>query len=217
MDRKEEILRGLKESVVEYDLEKAKSNANDALAAGIDAKDAITEGLSAGMNVVGDRYEKKEMYLPEVMAASQAMYAALDILMPHLKAEGELDVKKKVIICTVEGDVHSIGKTIVGTLMKVHGYEVQDLGADVPLTDIIKTAEKDGVDMIAMSTLMTSTMAGMEDVMRMLKDQGIRDKYKVAVGGAPVNEDFRIRIGADMTATNAETAVRIATQLFGGA
>lgn len=217
MNDRERILNGLKDSVVSYDLGKSKSFANEAIADGIDAKDAITEGLSAGMNIVGEKYEHKEMFLPEVMAASQAMYAALDILMPHLKADASMGVKKKVQICTIEGDVHSIGKTIVGTLMKVSGYEVDDLGADVPLTTIIETAEKNKVDLIAMSTLMTSTMAGMEDVMKMLSDKGVRGDYKVAVGGAPVNEDFRKRIGADMTATNAETAVKCAIELFGGA
>ncbi|MBI0584637.1 MAG: corrinoid protein [Methanomassiliicoccus sp.] len=217
MTAKKAILDGLRDSVVSYDLGKAKKLADEAIATGVDAKEAITVGLSEGMNIVGEKYEHKEMYLPEVMAASQAMYAAMDILMPHLKTDSSLNFKKKIQICTVEGDVHSIGKTIVGTLMKVAGYEVNDLGADVPLTTIIETAEKDGVDLIAMSTLMTSTMAGMEDVMKMLADKGIRSKYKIAVGGAPVNEDFRVKIGADMTATNAETAVKIATKMFGGA
>lgn len=217
MTDKKAIIEGLRDSVVSYDLEKAKKLANEAVASGVDAKEAITVGLSDGMNIVGERYEHKEMYLPEVMAASQAMYAAMDILMPHLKADTSVDFKKKVQICTIEGDVHSIGKTIVGTLMKVAGYEVNDLGADVPLTTIVETAEKNHVDLIAMSTLMTSTMAGMEDVMKMLADKGVRSKYKIAVGGAPVNEDFRAKIGADMTATNAETAVKIATRLFGGA
>ncbi len=217
MTDKKAILAGLMDSVVSHDTKKAVSMANQAVAAGIDAKEAIASGLSEGMNVVGERYENRQMYLPEVMAASKAMYAALDILMPHLKADGSVDVKKKIQICTVEGDVHSIGKTIVGTLLKVAGYEINDLGADVPLTTIIETAEKDNVDMIAMSTLMTSTMAGMEDVVSMLKSKGVRDSYKVAVGGAPVNEDFRKRIGADMTATNAETAVKLATTLFRGA
>jgi corrinoid protein of di/trimethylamine methyltransferase len=217
MTDKKAILAGLMDSVVSHDTKKAVSMANQAVAAGIDAKEAIASGLSEGMNVVGERYENRQMYLPEVMAASKAMYAALDILMPHLKADGSVDVKKKIQICTGEGDVHSIGKTIVGTLLKVAGYEINDLGADVPLTTIIETAEKDNVDMIAMSTLMTSTMAGMEDVVSMLKSKGVRDSYKVAVGGAPVNEDFRKRIGADMTATNAETAVKLATTLFRGA
>jgi corrinoid protein of di/trimethylamine methyltransferase len=217
MTNEKAILDGLRDSVVSYDMNRAKQLADEAIAKGLDAKKAITVGLSEGMNIVGEKYEHKEMYLPEVMAASQAMYAAMDILMPHLKADSNLSMKKKIQICTVEGDVHSIGKTIVGTLMKVAGYEVNDLGADVPLTTIVETAEKDGVDLIAMSTLMTSTMAGMEDVMKMLADKGIRSKYRIAVGGAPVNEDFRVKIGADMTATNAETAVKIATKMFEGA
>ena len=217
MDERRTILEGLKESVVKYDLNKSKAFANRAVSEGVDARIAITEGLSAGMSIVGEKYEHQEMYLPEVMAASQAMYAALDILIPHLKAESGNKIQKRVVICTVEGDVHSIGKTIVGTLLKVHGYEVKDLGADVPIATIIETAEKDQVDMIAMSTLMTSTMAGMEDAMRLLKEKGLRNKFKVAVGGAPVNEDFRVHIGADMTADNAERAVKEVNRIFGGA
>lgn len=214
---KAEILEGLKESIVNYDFEKATRLAKKAIAIGIDAKEAITLGLSAGMSQVGEKYQRQEMYLPEVMAASKAMYAALDILIPYLKAEGNgtAVAAKKVVICTVEGDVHSIGKTIVGTLLKVNGYEVNDLGADVPLEKIIQTAETSKADMIAMSTLMTSTMAGMKDVMKMLKDRGLRGKYKVAVGGAPVNEDFRKLIGADMTADNADRAVQATNGLFG--
>jgi corrinoid protein of di/trimethylamine methyltransferase len=213
-ETKATTIDGLKRCVVEHDLKNAVALAKKALEVGIDPKVAITDGLSAGMTIVGELYEKHEMYLPEVMASSKAMYAALDLLMPYLKGETSIAHSRKILICTVEGDVHSIGKTIVGTLMRVNGYDVKDLGADVPISTIIGTAEKDGVDLIAMSTLMTSTMAGMEDAMKMLTDKGIRSKYKVAVGGAPVNEDFRQRIGADMTADNAEKAVKAANILF---
>ncbi|WP_019176991.1 cobalamin B12-binding domain-containing protein [Methanomassiliicoccus luminyensis] len=216
MGNQEEILEGLKNSVIDYDQDKAKVYAIRAVNDGMDAQKAITDGLSAGMSEVGQRYEKQDMYLPEVMAASQAMYAALNILMPHLSAKDDTKVMKKVVIGTVEGDVHSIGKTIVGTLLKVHGYDVQDLGADVPINTFIETAEKSQADVIAMSTLMTTTMAGMEDAMKSLKAKGIRDKFKVAVGGAPVNEEFCRLIGADFTATNAEKAVEEANRVFGG-
>jgi corrinoid protein of di/trimethylamine methyltransferase len=211
-----EILVGLKQGVVDYDIGRTKHFAQLALDQGLDPKIAISEGLSAGMSVVGEKYEMQEMFLPEVMAASETMYAALDLLLPHLKAEGGKAIAKKIVIGTVEGDVHSIGKTIVGTLLKVYGYDVKDLGADVPLASFIETAEAWSADMIAMSTLMTTTMAGMEDVMRMLQEKGLRSKYKVAVGGAPVNEDFRQYLKADMTADNADKAVKEANRLFGG-
>ncbi|HIH69974.1 corrinoid protein [Methermicoccus shengliensis] len=210
-----DILEELKESIVTYDARKAVESAQRALQNGVDPKVAISEGLSAGMKVVGDMYEQGEMYLPEVLAASDAMYAALDVLLPHLKTEG-LSTKetKRVVIGTVEGDVHTIGKKIVGTMLKVAGYDVTDLGGDVPLEKFIETAESQRAHVIAMSTLMTTTMENMRDVIKMLEERGLRGKYRVAIGGAPITEEFKEQIGADIYAPSAEEAVRVFNRVF---
>jgi corrinoid protein of di/trimethylamine methyltransferase len=214
--KEEEILHELKHSIIDFDEVAAVRIAQKAIDNGIDPKVAILKGLSEGMKEVGVKYEKKEYYLPHVMSASVAMNAALAILKPHLKAEMTDAKPRKVVICTVEGDVHSIGKGIVATLLGVSGYDVHDLGADVPIAKIVETAQTEGADLVGMSTLMTATMVGMEDVVNLLKSKGIRDQFKVAIGGAPINKDFAKQIGADATADNAELAVTEINKLFGG-
>ncbi len=216
MRKKEEMFDELSNSVVDYDLEKAKRVSNEVVDSGVDAGEAIALGLSAGMTKVGQLYDQKKMYLPQVMAASETMYAALDVLVPHLRTDSKVETPKKLVMCTAEGDVHSIGRQIVCTLMRVSGYEVTDLGHDIPASKLIDEAERLGADAIGMSTLMTSTMIGMQDVMRILDEKGTRSRYKVAIGGAPVNQDFCDRIGADMTAENAEKAVKKMNRLFNG-
>jgi corrinoid protein of di/trimethylamine methyltransferase len=210
-----QILHELKHSIIDFDDVLAIKTAKKALEVGIDPKIAILNGLSEGMKEVGVKYEKQEYYLPQVMAAAAAMNAALAILKPHLKKESAGNKARKVVICTVEGDVHSIGKGIVATLLGVAGYEVHDMGADVAITSIVATAEDEKADLVGMSTLMTATMIGMEDAINLMKSKGIRDRFKVAVGGAPVNKDFARQIGADATADNAETAVTEINKLFG--
>jgi dimethylamine corrinoid protein len=217
MSKENEIISELKNSVVTFNVALAVKMANEAVTNKVDAKKAIMEGLSAGMSVVGEKYERKEYYLPQVMTASLAMNKALDILKPHIRMDAKAVASKKVVICTVEGDVHSIGKTILATLLGVAGYSVIDLGADVRISKIIDTGVKEKADLIGMSTLMTSTMFGMKEAVEMLNERGIRSKYKVAVGGAPVNQEFCNQIGADVTATNAETAVKAINKMFGGA
>jgi dimethylamine corrinoid protein len=217
MSKENEIISELKNSVVTFNVALAVKMANEAVTNKVDAKKAIMEGLSAGMSVVGEKYERKEYYLPQVMTASLAMNKALDILKPHIRMDTKAVASKKVVVCTVEGDVHSIGKTILATLLGVAGYSVNDLGADVRIAKIIDTGVKEKADLIAMSTLMTSTMIGMKEAVEMLNERGIRSNYKVAVGGAPVNQEFCNQIGADVTATNAETAVKTINKMFGGA
>ncbi len=217
MSKEEEIINELKNSVMTYNVANAVKMANEAVANHVDAKKAIMEGLSAGMSLVGEKYERKEYYLPQVMTASLAMNKALDILKPHIKMDVKAKASKKVVICTVEGDVHSIGKSILATLLGVAGYSVKDLGADVKIAKIIDAGQNEKADLIGMSTLMTSTMIGMKEAVDMLNDKGIRSNFKVAVGGAPINQDFCNQIGADVTATNAETAVKAINRIFGGA
>lgn len=208
------ILEEIADCVIRGDEDKAREVAKKSLEAGIDPKVVITDGLSAAMTIVGKKYEDGEMYLPEVLIASDAMYAALDVLFPHLKVDETVDKPRKVVIGTVEGDVHTIGKKIVGTMLRVAGYEVTDLGGDVPLASFIETAEEQQADVIGMSTLMTTTIPNMGDVIKMLEERGLREKYKVAIGGAPITPEFKEEIGADIYAPSAEEAVREFNRTF---
>ncbi len=216
MSEGEAILRGLAESVIEGDEDRAREFAKKAVDAGIPPLTAIKEGLMRGMKVVGDRFARLEIFLPEVLLAADAMKAALDILEPLIvKEEREKLTLGKVVIGTVQGDIHDIGKNIVAMLMKANGFEVYDLGRDVPIDEFINKAEEVGADIIAISTLLSTSMPYMEDVIRLLKDRGLREKYKVMVGGGPVTREFAEEIGADGYGDNAEEAVEVAKRLIG--
>ncbi|SMB90514.1 methyltransferase cognate corrinoid proteins [Thermanaeromonas toyohensis ToBE] len=214
MRSKKEILQDLKNAVVELDEEKAIQVAREAIAAHIDAYEAIMEGLVAGMDVVGDKYEKGEYFIPEVLLASDAMNAALSILKPYLPKEHTNPYK--VVIGVVQGDTHDIGKNIVKIMLEAGGFQVIDLGRDVPLECFIEKAEETGAHIIAMSTLMSTTMDGMKEVIDMLKKQGKRHKYKVMVGGGAISQAFANAIGADGYAPDANAAVRKAKELMEG-
>ncbi len=218
MSEGEAILRGLAESVIDGDEDRAREFAKKAVDAGIDPLTAIKEGLMSGMKVVGDRFSRLEIFLPEVLLAADAMKAALEILEPLIvKEEREKLTLGKVVIGTVQGDIHDIGKNIVAMLLKANGFEVYDLGRDVPIDEFINKAEEVGADIIAISTLLSTSMPYMEDVIRLLKDRGLREKYKVMVGGGPVTREFAEEIGADGYGDNAEEAVEVAKKLLGRA
>ncbi len=218
MSEGEAILRGLAESVIDGDEDRAREFAKKAVDAGIDPLTAIKEGLMNGMKVVGDRFARLEIFLPEVLLAADAMKAALEILEPLIvKEEREKLTLGKVVIGTVQGDIHDIGKNIVAMLLKANGFEVYDLGRDVPIDEFINKAEEVGADIIAISTLLSTSMPYMEDVIRLLKDRGLREKYKVMVGGGPVTREFAEEIGADGYGDNAEEAVEVAKRLLGRA
>ncbi|MDK2464459.1 MAG: corrinoid protein [Candidatus Korarchaeota archaeon] len=218
MSEGEAILRGLAESVIDGDEDRAREFAKKAVDAGIDPLTAIKGGLMNGMKVVGDRFARLEIFLPEVLLAADAMKAALEILEPLIvKEEREKLTLGKVVIGTVQGDIHDIGKNIVAMLLKANGFEVYDLGRDVPIDEFINKAEEVGADIIAISTLLSTSMPYMEDVIRLLKDRGLREKYKVMVGGGPVTREFAEEIGADGYGDNAEEAVEVAKKLLGRA
>ncbi|MDI3482307.1 MAG: hypothetical protein PWQ88_178 [Candidatus Methanomethylophilaceae archaeon] len=203
---KEEILNGLSEAVILGKPDQARSYAQRSIDEGIDPLDAINNGLVKGMSVVGDRYAAREVYLPQVLMSANTMYAGLDILLPMIPSE-ELEDKKKVAIGVVEGDVHDIGKNIVKTMMTAGGFEVKDLGRDVPIETFISVAESIKTDVVAMSTLMTPTMDGMKDVIDGLIESGYRSKVKVVIGGPPTSPEFAEEIGADHRDANAQDSV----------
>jgi corrinoid protein of di/trimethylamine methyltransferase len=210
---KAEILKGLAEAVIAGDEDLSEELAHKALNEGVDAYDAIMNGCNVGMKEVSDRYEKKSMFVPEILLSADAMYAALDVLRPHLKVDVTAAKPKKVIIGVATGDIHDIGKNLVNMMLDVAGFDIIDVGRDVPIETFIDKAVEVGADLVAISALMTTSMMNMEPVIKGLKDKGLATK--VIVGGAPINEDFAKEIGADAYGKDAVAAVRVAKQLTG--
>jgi len=203
---KEAILKKLAEAVVAGDTKTAEEAAKEALAVGIPAYDAIMNGLAEGMKVVGDKYEKKEYFLPDMLLSADAMYAGLNILTPHI-SKSESKSRGKVVLGVVEGDIHDIGKNIVKIMLTASGYEIVDLGRDVPAADFIEKAKSEGAQVIAMSTLLTPTLMSMKTVEDKLKEEGLKDKVKTVIGGGAVSEDWRSKIGSDAYGKDASEAV----------
>lgn len=186
-----------------------KALVEQALAEGVDPKEILDEGLLAGMMIVGGKFKRNEVFVPEVLVAARAMTAGLGILEPKLVEVGNEPVGKAVI-GTVKGDLHDIGKNLVAMMLKGAGFEVFDMGTDVDEESFIGKAEEVGADVICMSALLTTTMPFMQTVVDSLKERGIRDKYIVMVGGAPVNDTFAEQVGADFYTPDAATAAETA-------
>jgi corrinoid protein of di/trimethylamine methyltransferase len=209
---REDILEDLADSVLNMKEERAVEVAGEAVEVGLDAFDAINNGLVVGMNKAGELYDKEEYFVPELLICSDALYLALDVLKPHIKKEHAHE-KIGCVIGVVEGDTHDIGKNLVKIMLDVAGFEIHDLGRNVPLGDFVEKAKAVNAKMICLSTLMTTTMDGMATVIEMLKEEGIRDRFKVLVGGGPISKAFADRIGADGYAANASKAVEVARLL----
>jgi corrinoid protein of di/trimethylamine methyltransferase len=209
--RKEEILKKLAEAVVEFEEDVAKEWAQIALDEGMDAFEAIMDGLAAGMETVGDLYDQQEYFVPELLMSADALYAGLDILKPHIRQEA---VKKmgQVVIGTVQGDVHDIGKNIIKLMFDVGGFEVHDLGRDVPLEKFVEEQLKTDAEIVAMSAMMTTTMVGMKKVIEMIKEKN--PNVAIMLGGAPVTQDVAELWGADGYAESAGNAVQEAIKMI---
>lgn len=186
-----------------------KALVEQALAEGVNPKEILDDGLLAGMMIVGGKFKRNEVFVPEVLVAARAMTAGLGILEPKLVEVGNEPVGKAVI-GTVKGDLHDIGKNLVAMMLKGAGFEVFDMGTDVDEEAFIGKAEEVGADVICMSALLTTTMPFMQTVVDSLKERGIRDKYIVMVGGAPVNDTFAEQVGADFYTPDAATAAETA-------
>jgi len=204
---KDKILEKLRLSVINGDIEAAEAAAKEAIDAGIDPLEAIEEGLSKGIKEVGDKFEKLELFLSDMMVAAEAMSKAVEILEKKLPKEATRASKGVIVIGTVEGDIHDIGKNIVAALLKANGFRVYDLGKDTPSRKFIEKAEEVNANVIGLSALLSTTMIKQEEVIKMLKDLGLRDKYKVIIGGAPVTEEWAKKIGADAYGKNANDGV----------
>lgn len=212
---KEELLEALSECVVEMEDEEVVDVANEYLEAGYPAFDGIMDGLVDGMNKASDLYDAEEYFVTDVLLCSDAMYAGLDVLRPHLPADDTGVEKPKVVIGVVEGDTHDIGKNLVKIMLDTAGFEMYDLGRDVPLDNFVDKAVEVGASIICMSTLMTTTMIGMKTVIDKLKERGIRDQFKIMVGGSPISQKYADEIGADGYSVNAVEAVKLAKRLMG--
>lgn len=207
MASKEEIIANAKAAVMDFDDEAAEEAAEEALDAGVDVMEIIEDGFTAAMNEIGDKFEAGELFLPHLIAASEAMSAGMAVLAPAIEGKVVGEKMGTVVLGTIEGDIHSIGKDIVATMLKIAGFDVVDLGRDVAIAKYVEAAKESNADVVGSSALMTTTMVTQIQLEEALKEAGIRDKVKTMVGGAPVTQDWADKIGADVYAENANDAV----------
>jgi corrinoid protein of di/trimethylamine methyltransferase len=212
----DDLFKAMAQSITDGEAEQAAELAKQSIEQGIDPLDAINKGFVMGVNYVGDQFSCGNMYLPELVMAGEAMKSAVAVLEPELARRGsERKMLGKVVLCTVEGDIHEIGKTLVGTMLSATGFQVFDMGVDVPVMKVVEKAREVGADIVALSALLTTTMVHQKDVVEALEDIGLRSKVKVMVGGAPVTQEWVKQIGADGYSEDAIGAARIAKQLLG--
>jgi len=210
-----EILAKLKSAVEEMDSELAEAAAKEAIAAGVDPLVAINDGLAAGMQTMSDLFDEGEAFVPQLVVAAEAFEAAVAILKEAMpQDQRDKSSKGKILVYTVQGDIHDIGKNIVKTMLSASGFEVFDLGRDAATLEVISKAQEYNVDIIAGAALMTTTMPGQRDVVSILKEEGIRDKFKCMFGGAPVSPEWVEKIGGDAYAETASEAVEKAKALM---
>ncbi len=209
-----EIYNRISESIVNLDEEKAIELANQALNENLDLLEVIEKGYADGIRRVGELWEDGDYFLPELMMGAKIMQNCLDLITPHLQKETKRITLGTVIIATIEGDIHSIGKTIVATMLRAYGFEVHDLGADVSIEKIIDKAIEKNADIIGVSALLTTTMIGQKTLIQKLKERNLGDKFKVILGGAPVTTSWVEECNAAGFAENAVKAVSLVKKLI---
>ena len=210
----EELFRSLSDAVVGMEEDKTRDLAQQAIKNEVDPVAAIDNGLVEGMNRAGKLFETEEYFIPELLLCSDAMYAGLEVLRPHIRHNAKVK-KAKVIIGVVEGDTHDIGKNLVKILLDAAGFEVVDLGRDISPQRFVDAAVAEDARVIALSTLMTTTMDAMAEVVKLLDQAHLRERFKVIVGGGPISQSFAERIGADGYAAGAPSAVKLVQELVG--
>ncbi len=211
----EELLKAMAQSIIDGEEEVASDLAKQAVEAGMNPLDVITKGFMPGVNEVGDSFACGNVFLPELVMAGEAMKAAIAVLEPELKKAGTTrQILGKVVLATVEGDIHEIGKSLVGTMLTAAGFEVHDLGVNVPADKIIAKAEEVGADIVGLSALLTTTMVRQREVIEAMDRKGLRKKTRVMVGGAPVTSDWVQKIEADGYSEDAIGAVNTAKNLM---
>jgi corrinoid protein of di/trimethylamine methyltransferase len=210
-----QLVPRIRDAVVACEMEEVVRLVKDGIRQGVDRSRIVNEGLTAGIRVLGARFERGEAYLPELAVAAETMKEALKLLEPHLKTAVKGGGLGTVVIGTVQGDIHEIGKTIVATMLTVAGFTVHDLGVDVPPTQFVAKAREFNADIIAMSALLTTTMDRMRETVELIKQQKLGHRVKVMVGGAPVSTTFAKTIGADGFGVDFNEAVKVAKRLTG--
>ncbi len=209
-EKRQELLTALRDGVIQYDEDLVKQKSQEVLDTGMNVNDAIFNGLVSGMEEVGRLFESQEYFVPELLMCADALYAGLDILKPHV-TQLDLGVRGSVVIGTVEGDVHDIGKNIVKMMFDVAGFTVYDLGKDVPLDKFIEEQLRTDSDLVCLSAMMTTTMVGMQKVINDLKARN--PNVKIMIGGAPVSQDIAEKWGADGYAKDASNALSDAIKM----
>ena len=211
-----ELFQAMAQSIIDGDAEAAEQLARQAIQQGIDPLEAINKGYVVGVNQVGSEFACGNAFLPELVMAGEAMKTAVSTLEPEMARLGTArEVLGKVVLGTIHGDIHDIGKTLVGTMLSASGFQVYDLGVDVPIDTLIAKAREVNADIIGVSALLTTTMVRQRDLVKALENQGLRSKIKVMVGGAPVTREWMAEIGADGYSEDAIGAVQVARQLLG--
>jgi len=211
----EEQFNAMRQSIVDGAPEHASELANKALELGIAPLEAINKGFVSGLNYIGEQFNRGEVFLPDLVMAGEAMKAAVAVLEPEMQKRGtQREILGKVVLGTVKGDIHEIGKTLVSTLLSASGFQVFDLGVDVPIERFAEKARELQADIVGVSALLTTTMQGQKSVVESLERHGLRPRVKVIVGGAPVTRDWAEKIGADGYGQDAMAAVAIARSLL---
>ncbi|MEM2873801.1 MAG: corrinoid protein [Nitrososphaerales archaeon] len=208
------MLEKIREDILNYRREETKKNVCKALNEGLLPSEILEKGLLGGLKAVIEEYNKDEIGLPEVVLATWTFREGMEVLEPFLKNLEKAKPKGIIVIGTVEGDIHDLGKNIIKTFLTVSGYEVYDLGVDVSAKEFVSKAKESNANIVAMSALMTTTMFNMEKVVEALKESGIRDKFKIIIGGGPTNLDFSKRIGADGYAREGKEAIEVVDKLM---
>jgi 5-methyltetrahydrofolate--homocysteine methyltransferase len=206
-------LHEISEALIVGNAKKVRELVEQALKENVSPKEILDNALVPGMNVVGEKFKNNEYYVPEVLIAARAMHAGMDLIKPLLTQTGA-SYLGKVAIGTVRGDLHDIGKNLVAMMLEGSGFQIIDLGVDVPPEKFVEVAKNEGVNIVAMSALLTTTMLAMKDTISALKEAGLREKVKVMIGGAPVTQRYADEIGADGYAPDAATAVEKAKELI---
>ncbi len=210
-EREQELIAALKEAVINFKVDDAKRLAEEAIKDGADAYTMTMEGLAGGMEVVSEKFDSHEYFVPETLLCAKALYAALDILKPHIKAvEGQK--KGQVVLGVMQGDVHDLGKNLIKAIFESAGWTVHDLGRDVPLSSFVEEQLKTDSDIVMLSAMMTTSMVGMKKLIPMIKEKN--PNVKIMIGGAPISEKVVDEYGADTTADNAPNALQEAMAML---